>query len=141
MDTSVVVPIVVAAVAAIAGLITYTYQKWLDRRNALVDLRRTAYQDLLVSLQTHLHTRTAASLAALGSARAKAFIVASDDVAKATGDFFEASINGLSEPTNGDQVLAAYARMAIAMRKDCFERTRLGDAEVIAAAPVTWRVN
>lgn len=133
-------PIIVVATTAFLGVATYAYQKRVDRGNALIDLRRAAYQEVLVALQKHLHEPSQQSLTDLSAARAQAFIVASDEVAKAMGKFFAASINEQQRQSpSGNEVLSAYADMIIAMRRDCFERTALTTREVVAISPVRWR--
>jgi len=132
-------PILVAVLTIAGAAATYAYQKRVDRQNQLIDLRRASYQELLTSLQRYLDKRTDENRQEFSAARTRAFIVASDEVAVAVGKFVAASVNqiGVSRP-DGEAVLRLYAEMVIAMRRDCFEQTRLMPSEVVEIAPVVW---
>lgn len=140
-ELSAYLPVIVAVVTALFAAFTYTYQKRVDRKNSLVELRRVAYSGLLEALQKNLMVRNDPSvLVEMNLQRTKAFVVASDEVAKNIGDFFEIAqrLSNSDSPEDGIKIMNAYAEMVIAMRGDCFEETSLTSAEIASASPLSW---
>jgi hypothetical protein len=132
-------PLLLAVLTIAGAAITYAYQRMVDRRNQLVELRRTAYQELLISLQSYLESRSEADRVSFSIARTRAFLVASDAVAMAAGSFVAAALKRDGAAPDGAAVLDRYAAMVIAMRRDCFEKTELSNADIVRISPVVWR--
>ncbi len=132
-------PIIAAIILVTGGAGAYGWQKWVDRKNALIEIRRSIYQEVLAAFSTQLLSPSSENLVALGIYRSKLFLVASDEVVKTLGNFFELAIqnNNVSDP-DVKIVMSAFAKMIIAMRKDCFEKTNLSEKEIILSSPMSW---
>ena len=137
-------PVIVTLIATLGGACTYLWQKHVDQGNDLLRQKRTAYINLLVSLNRHLTERNLDNLSKLNQSRAELFLVASDDVAKSVGSFFtEKRLAKLEEAETGDvsnpdTLLDYYAEMTLAMRQDCFEKSKFEINDARDCMPIAF---
>ena len=138
------IPVIVTVVATMGAAIVYLWQKRADRKNELLLQRRKAYTELLVALNRHLTHQCLPNLTKLNEKRAEVFLVASDKVAKSTGLFFEQAKKVSDEvglqgtANNPKKVLDHYAEMVLAMRTDCFEKSKLDIAAAVECMPIYY---
>ncbi len=127
----VLTPVIVVVIAAVFGLVGYSYEKGLDRTADLQKLKREAYTSYLQTLQ---YAISGANGRRFNAATENLLLIASDDVLKAVQTFHsELSIQG-GPSTDADRarVFGVMKNMYQAMRADGFEPTDLSDEKVIA---------
>ncbi len=138
------IPVIVTVVATMGAAIVYLWQKHADRKNELLLQRRKAYTELLVALNQQVTNQCLDNLTKLNEKRAEVFLVASDKVVKSTGLFFEQTKRvseevGLQGSANNPRkMLDHYAEMALAMRADCFEKSKLDIATAVEYMPIGY---
>ncbi|PHR61572.1 MAG: hypothetical protein COA43_02235 [Robiginitomaculum sp.] len=138
------VPVIVSFIAILSAFITYSWQKHVDRKTDLLKQRQQVYIKLLVSLTRQIVDSSPPNLAKLNEARAELFLVASDQVAISTGRFFKAQNRASSEEksqgsvNNPDKILNQYTEMVFAMRKDCFEKSKLDILQAVDGLPIHY---
>lgn len=133
------IPLLVALITAIAGMITYLVQKRADRRGDLVRLRQTAYRDYLEAFQKHVNDHTLDSLGQYHMAALNLFVIASDPVLLAMGNFqkyMAETSPGKSRRRDMAKVGELLAMVLKAMRADCFERSFLSIDQVRNLLPI-----
>jgi len=140
------IPLLVVLITAIGASITYLVQKNDDRKHELITRRRQTYSDFLAALNKQLTHGHFANLISLNIKRAEMFLVASDNVAKSAGNFFEyqkrtfieEELQGSANDESINLTLKYYAEMVLAMRQDCFEKSKLNIDETIEYMPVYY---
>jgi len=133
------IPLIITTLTIPGGFAAYGYQKMIDRKNALIAARRECYQKLLTSLQNFLSSGDSQAFLQFNLNRAEAFLLASDKVAMAIGNFIAANQHDISENSDltASASIDAYCIMAREMRNDCFEKTNLSDEQLKLAVPVS----
>ena len=112
-------------------------------RKELESKRRGAYTKLLSDLNGYLTVQSNENYLQLNQSRAETFLLASDPVARAMGEFFHAAEEVRNQEQNQKDVepnkmLRFYAEMVLAMRKDSGEKSKLTINEVIRAMPIRY---
>ena len=132
------VPILIALLTAVAGMVTYLFQKKADRKNDLIKLRQQEYRKFIAAFQNNVEKNTPESLGAYHEAMYSLFVVASDPVIRAVGDLnaYLALTSAPSANRDVHKIGDLLADMFREMRKDCFEKSHLQDDEVKNLLPI-----
>jgi hypothetical protein len=119
---------------AIAGVATYWYQRYVDRKNSLIDLRRQVYRSYLDALIKYGDAPSQKTLTAHNIHRLDLVVIASDVVMQKVGSFSNyMRDNQIREPAVYRQLLAD---IIFSMRKDCFEKSKLETKQIMSVLPV-----
>ena len=113
--------------AAGLGIVTYSVQKRIDRRHELRKVKEEAYSAYLKALYLGVTEGTTEELKREHSLQYfTLFAVASDEALKRTGDLWT-YLRDHPRLTDDDReaVNKRFVEMFRAMRKDCFEETKL----------------
>ncbi|NJL07500.1 MAG: hypothetical protein HC900_03975 [Methylacidiphilales bacterium] len=132
-------PIVVALLAAVAGMVTYTFQKRADRKAQLIEIRRSAYRAYLAALLDQISKPTPETLIQLNKCEFDLFAVASDKALRKIAEFSNYMIATSYDKIHlRDKSLhkKQLAEAILAMRKDCFERSQLSSDEAARLLPM-----
>jgi methionine synthase I (cobalamin-dependent) len=133
-------PVLVAIVTIAGAAITYVVQKGLDRRNALVELRRRCYRDYLLafSAMSNSPEKIEDVTRKYFQAEFDILVVGSDEVVQAVGVLsqFYAETNEDRFNRDAAAVRRLVAEVCRAMRRDCFERSSLTVEEIQAVVPI-----
>lgn len=134
-------PVIAVVVSAIVGLGIYNMQKIVDRRFELKKLREEAYSRYLKIMfdaiivggdqqKKHEHNKEYLGL----------FAVASDNVLDKTGALWvylrDTSDPKMEKQRTQDEVNELFIAVFKAMRKDCFEPTKLRDKRIAEIFPL-----
>lgn len=134
------VPLLATMVTAIVGVIAYAWNKRVDRRNALIELRRTAYRNYLNSFMALSFNPDQINdvRRKLYQSEVELLIVGSDAVVQAVGKLssFYAVTNHDRSNRDGSEVRRLVANVCMTMRADCFEKTDLSLEEIKALVPI-----
>ena len=139
MSLTTVIPVLVALATALLGGLLYVFQKGIDRKNALIELRRKTYQDFIDSLFETVARGTQESLSQFNKCSARLIIVGSDDVAAKVGNwktYMAESSPGGPQIRDMKESKRMMAEFVIAMRRDCFEKSKLGADQVYEMLPI-----
>ena len=149
-------PLILALVSAPIAVAIYSVQRWMDRRNDLVNAKRREYQDFLVNVCTHLaqiailieagkkndrdtigaiESQFRATRDSLAAQQMKLACIGSDEVIRQMSNFFENLKDVHLSVENKKLQLQIVSRMVLAMRRDCFKDTRLDIEEIEKALP------
>jgi hypothetical protein len=121
---------------AIVGAGAYWYQKWLDRKASLVELRRAKYVEYLNALIGISGKTTSDALMNYNRARAALIVCASDSVVVCVGKFNNFMTSTPSSNRNPDQYKDLLTELVMQMRRDCFEKSKLDYSEFNKMLPV-----
>jgi hypothetical protein len=138
MNWTQIIPIAVAAFTVIGGLFTYLFQKRKDRLEDLIKTRRSEYRKWVQALYDALSEADPTSAAKFNQTTNDLFLFASDAVMKAVGDFkhYLALTSRGGSPRDMHVVGTLLARVIREMRNDCFEATKLTEAEIRNILPI-----
>lgn len=130
------IPLIVTALTIFGAAGTYAYQRVIDRRTALVELRRVAYREFVSTfLAGFLDDNSAKEKAKfLYSLQTDLLIVGSDDVIRKVG-----ALGNYMKEGNRDasKVRGPLADVCVAMRADCFEESALSSKEIEPLVPIS----
>lgn len=133
-------PMLVAILTITGAALTYTYQRSVDRRTALVELRRTAYRNYLHAFMAMSDSpdRFDDIRRAYYSAEVDLLVVGSDGVVKSVGALskFYADTNADRFNRDVNTVRRLVAEVCQSMREDCFEKSALTIDDVKALVPI-----
>ncbi|WFU09198.1 hypothetical protein QA646_18325 [Rhizobium sp. CB3090] len=134
------IPLIVTVLGLVGAAITYTYQRNVDRKTTLMELRRKAYRDYLRAflLMTGTPERDEEIQNSLLAAEFELLVVGSDQVVKCVGALsqYYAETNHDRFNRSGSKVRSLVAEVCRAMRQDCFEGTDLSIDEIQAIVPI-----
>jgi hypothetical protein len=131
--------IVVALLTLLGGFFTYSFQRRADRRNQLIEIRRAAYRSYLAALMDQINSPTQETLNHLLKCEFELFAVASDATIRKIGEFSNYMIStSYKNKDKRDHALhkRQLAEVLLAMRNDCFEKTRLSIEEASHLLPM-----
>ncbi len=134
-----IIPLIVAIVTVIGGLCTYLFQKHKDRREELIKTRRLEYRNWVQSLYDALSETDPQSINRFNQITNDLFLFASDQVMKTVGEFkyYMATTSGPDAPKRDMQKAGKLlAQVILEMRNDCFEGTKLTEAEIRNILPI-----
>jgi len=142
-SASIWMPLIIAIFTIAGAAMTYRWQKNIDIKNDLIKQKRDVYRSLLSELNMQISNKSGAAPHKLNALRGEAFIISSDEVTLLMGTFFSAiykvsrdeKLQGSASDANVKNMLENFSLMALAMRKDCFEKSNLTPREVQAAMP------
>jgi hypothetical protein len=120
----------------IFGVIAYWYQKYVDRKSALIELRRATYSKYLALIARHATDKSDKTNIELNQIYLELSVIASDDVVRAIGSFHDLSLGREIKNPNSARIEDRLAATILLMRKDCFEKTNLTAAEIISVTPL-----
>lgn len=130
--------IAILSVAGAAG--TYAYQKIVDRKSALIEMRRAAYRGYLGAFfeMSDSPERVEDIRRKYYQAEVELLVVGSDAVIQAVGKLsnFYAVTNDDRFNRDGAEVRRLVAEICKAMRADCFEESKLSIEEIRAIVPI-----
>jgi hypothetical protein len=133
-------PLLVAALGIVGAAITYGYQKRVDRKTALVELRREAYRNYLSAFMAMSDSpeRMEEVRRRYYQAEVELLVVGSDSVVQKVGALsrFYADTNDDRFNRDVNEVRRLVAEVCRSMRADCFERSGLTTEEVQALVPI-----
>jgi hypothetical protein len=109
--------IIFAATIAVWG---YSKQKKVELEKSLVETRRTLYRNFLTSLTLSTRDQTPETHAKYLAASAEL-----NDVLFAVGEFQKYANVTPQEKRDNDTMKVLIAKVALQMRKDCFEKSKL----------------
>ena len=133
-------PLLLAIITAFAGLGGYAWNKRIDRRHALIELRRNAYRSYL-----NAFIAMSDSPQSIDEIRRRYYqsevellVVGSDAVVQAVGKLsgFYAATNDDRFNRDASEVRRLVAEICRAMRADCYEKTELSIEEIQALVPI-----
>ena len=133
------VAVIVALLTLIGGFFTYSFQRRTDRRNQLIEIRRTAYRAYLSALMDQISSPTTEALNHLLKCEFELFAVASDATIRKIGEFSNYMIaTSYDNRDKRDRSLhkRQLAEVLLAMRNDCFEKTQLSVEEASQLLPM-----
>jgi hypothetical protein len=131
--------VIVALLTLLGGLLTYSFQRRADRRNQLIEIRRAAYRSYLAALMNQINSPTGETLNHLLRCEFELFAVASDATIRKIGAFSNYMIaTSYENKDKRDHALhkRQLAEVLLAMRNDCFEKTRLSIEEASQLLPM-----
>jgi hypothetical protein len=120
----------------IFGVIAYWYQKYVDRKSALIELRRATYSKYLALIARHATDKSDKTNIELNQIYLELSVIASDDVVRAIGSFQDLSLGREIKNPNSARIEDRLAATILLMRKDCFEKTNLTAAEITSVTPL-----
>ena len=121
-----------AVVTAVVAAVTYTYQKSVDRKNSLVETRRTLYRNYMSYLIRSITDRSVELHTSYDAVMLELTIVGTDDVIFAVGEFNQYANRVSQEDRDNEHMKSLIAKIVLCMRKDCFSKTEL-DLDTIRA--------
>jgi hypothetical protein len=131
--------VAVALVTVIGSLFAYSFQKRADRKNQLIEIRRSAYRAYLSALMDQIDGPTIDTLNKLHKCEFDLFAVASDNTIRKVGAFSN-YMSATSYENKHVRDRASHKRqlaeVLLAMRKDCFEKSRLSVEEAFELLPM-----
>jgi len=134
------VPILVAAMSVVGAAATYAYQRKVDRRSALIELRRTAYRNYLNAFMAMSDSpeRIEDIRRNYYQSEIDLLVIGSDEVIQQVGMLsqFYASTNHDRFNRDSAEVRRLVAEICKTMRADCFEKTSLSTDEIKALVPI-----
>jgi hypothetical protein len=128
---------IAAVVAILLGVITYIVQKNLERGNRLTELRRQHYLNFIEKNMTISRRLDEATSFDLMNAVSAIAVVGSDDVVRSVGAYyaFLKSVATPVRPSDQDRMVALLTEAIFAMRRDCFEKSRISARDLITFLP------
>jgi hydroxylamine reductase (hybrid-cluster protein) len=133
-------PLLVTALSIAGAAGTYAYQKYVDRRTALVEIRRSAYREFLKAFMAMSDSpeRVEEIRRRYYQSEVELLIVGSDQVIQKVGALSRFYAETNDDRINRDvrEVRRLVAEICRSMRSDCFEKTNLTTDEVQALVPI-----
>ena len=134
------IPLIVTTISIAGAALTYAYQRQVDRRNALVEIRRDAYRRYLNAFMSMSDSpeRIEDIRRAYYQSEVELLIVGSDLVIQRVGALsrFYAETNEDRFNRDVQETRRLVADVCSAMRADCFEKTNLSIDEIKAIVPI-----
>ncbi|MCJ8507796.1 hypothetical protein MUU53_07700 [Rhizobium lemnae] len=140
MEIAAWIPLLVALLTALAGVFAYSWNKRVDRKHALLELRRVAYRNYLNSFMAMSDSPQGVDeiRRRLYQSEVELLVVGSDTVVQAVGKLsnFYAITNNDRFNRDAAEVRRLVANVCMSMRADCFEKTDLSIEEIRALVPI-----
>jgi len=131
--------IIVAFLTIAGGMATYAYQRRNDRRNQLIEIRRAAYRTYIAKLLDQIQIPNPETQQELLKCEFDLFAVASDSTIRKIGEFSSYMISTSfdnRDKRNVDTHKRQLAEVILAMRRDCFEKSKLSSDEIMKLMPM-----
>ncbi|MBI4725205.1 MAG: hypothetical protein HY765_09575 [Rhodomicrobium sp.] len=128
---------VAAVVAVFLGIVTYIVQKSVERSNQLTELRRRHYLNFIeknMAISQRLDESTSFDLMNAVSSIA---VVGSDDVVRTVGAYYSflKTVATPVQPADQNRMVELLTDSIFAMRRDCFERSKISAPELTSFLP------
>lgn len=137
MEIEVWGPLAVAITTAVAGIAAYAWNKRIDRRHALIELRRGIYRDFILSIADVSESNNGdGEVKAYRRRLAELHLVGSDEVIRAC-EAFTSLYRGAANVGSSERA-KRFAQLEMAMRRDCFEKTQVTVEELRSSLPFTF---
>jgi hypothetical protein len=131
------IPLSVATITIVAGMGAYAWNKKIDRNHALIELRRSLYRDFIFSIIEVSESNNGQNeLAAYRKKLVELHLLGSDEVIRACEDFI--SLYRSEKSVGKDERALRFARLEMAMRRDCYEKTEITVQELKLNLPVKF---
>lgn len=119
------------------GVIAYWYQKFVDRKSALIELRRSAYTGYLGALFRQIEKTTPERNLEHNLKLMELSAIASDEVVRCAGKHKQYLMDPemRNGPIDGKVAHDLVAQTILAMRQDCFEKSSLSIDEIMKITP------
>jgi hypothetical protein len=134
------IPVIAVLVAALIGVVGYVVQKFIDRRFELKKLREEAYSNYLQAMYEGITSGDKEKKDKHSQEYFRLFAVASDEVLDTTGELWvylrDTSSPQPKKPRSQEEVDKLFIAMFKAMRKDCFQPTKLKDTRIAEIFPL-----
>ena len=133
-------PLMVAVVSIFGAALIYGYQKSVDRKTSLMEMRRHVYREFLKAFSgmTNAPENIEQITREFYQSEFDLIAVGSDDVIRRVGELtnFYSETNHDRHNRDAQEVKKRVAAVCQAMRADCFEKSSLTDEEITALIPI-----
>ena len=131
------IPIIVAFLTIGFGFLTYLFQKFRDRKEDLIKIRRLEYRKWIQAFYDVTSGKTDALLE-FNKCTNDLFLYGSDEVVEAVGSFknYMRNTSDGSVYRDIDEVRNLLAKVIREMRNDCFESTKLMQEDIRNILPI-----
>ncbi len=140
MTPELYIPLLVAVISIVGGGLVYLYQKRVDRRVALAELKRGAYREFLAAFldMTNTPEKDRDVTNRYLKAEFDLLVIASDSVLKHVSalDRYYGDTNTKRHERDSKKIRELISNAALAMREDCFEKSNLGANELQTLIPL-----
>lgn len=137
IDLSLWMPLLITLLSVLAGFFAYAWNKRVDRRDALIDMRRTVYRDFILSIADVSNSGNGkAEVQNFQKKLAELHLIASDDVILACAGF--TALYRMTVDPGPEKRAEKYSKLEMAMRRDCFEKTKITDGKLREMLPFTF---
>jgi hypothetical protein len=130
-------PLIITGSTLFAGFVGYSRNKSIDRKHALIELRRTVYRDFILSIADVGNSQN--GVLEVNNYRkklAELHLIASDDVVRACAEY--TGLYRLARDPGPDTRAQKYAELEMAMRRDCFQKTSITISELREMLPFNF---
>lgn len=123
--------------ATLVGSIAYMFQKYTDRKSALIELRRKVYADYLGALFKQVASNTPENNLNHNLRLMELSAASSDEVVRSVGQLKQYLMDPETRVGNieNDKAKKLVADTILSMRRDCFEKSNLNNSDVIKIVP------
>lgn len=133
-----ITPLIIAGLTIASGFFAYGFNKRIDRKHSLIELRRGAYRDYLRAFYAMIDNRAGNNDVIEDHLRLKSelLLIGSDSVVQSVGALskYTSSTNGM--PRDLVTLKDLVANLIIAMRADCFAKSKLELEEIRSLVPI-----
>jgi hypothetical protein len=134
------IPLLVTVLTILGAAMTYAYQRVVDRKTALVEIRRIAYREYLGSFMAMSdNTDSVKEISKhFNTIETDLLIIGSDEVIRKAGALSSYYAETNRDRFNGDvpKTRRLVADVCKAMRTDCFEKSVLTTEEIQLLVPI-----
>jgi len=127
--------LIVPAIGLLGAAILYSFQKSVDRSDAILFEKKKAYKAFLSALFEHVELRTEESRKLYDKSKIDMLLVAPDEVVKELVSVQEMATMDMNA-TGPLDVHAAVVTLITAMRRDCFNGSKLNSDEFEYVVPI-----
>ncbi|MBM1690942.1 hypothetical protein [Sulfitobacter geojensis] len=129
------IALVVPAIGLLGAAALYSFQKSVDRGDAIIAEKRKAYKALLNSLFEHAEHRTEETRKTYDKSKIEMLLVAPDGVVKELVCVQEMATMDMNA-TGPLDVHSAVVTLILEMRKDCFDGSALNSDQLEYVVPI-----
>lgn len=127
-------------ITAIGGVAAYAIQKTIDRRSNIAGMRRDFYSEFLDTwVMRHTGRSNKEIEAKYSRLRLRLYVVSSDEVIRtfyAISSYLDKASTRALTVSEANEFKRLLAKMILAIRRDCYEKSRLHVDEVANFMPV-----
>jgi hypothetical protein len=137
VDLALWMPLVVTGLTLFAGFLGYSRNKSIDRKHALIELRRAVYREFILSIAEVGNSQNGVlEVNNYKKKLAELHLVASDEVVRACAEY--TGLYRLAYDPGPDARAQKYAELEMAMRRDCFQKTSITVSELREMLPFNF---